>query len=226
MSDRDICQRITWVAAPCCLVTAHKGTPPLITSVQSGCAHLPLRTAAVYGVLGSDSRGRRAREPGLSSHHAVYTEPSKGVVVEVQISILLSGWEVGQGRRSGVFLGSKWGRGKRRHTLQLRNETFYGLTCSEFKGCVRENCRCWFRGIWSSDEKRKANRLLGSASRSEMGLPVTLSSRSPPAVGPRGGKGGGRRQSEQEEGQSNIFFEATSFTQTQLSLWEQDGGLD
>ena len=102
MSDRDICQRITWVAAPCCLVTAHKGTPPLITSVQSGCAHLPLRTAAVYGVLGSDSRGRRAREPGLSSHHAVYTEPSKGVVVEVQISILLSGWEVGQGRREGT----------------------------------------------------------------------------------------------------------------------------
>ena len=36
-----------------------------------------------------------------------------------------------------MFLGSKWGGGGR-HALQLRNETFHGLTCSEFKGCVRE----------------------------------------------------------------------------------------
>ena len=92
----------------------------------------------------------------------------------------------------------RWGG--RQPTLQLRNETFYGLTCSEFKGCVRENCRCWFRGIWSSDEKRKANKLLGSTSQSETGLPVTLSSRSPPAVGPRRSKGGGQGQREQEEG--------------------------
>lgn len=102
---------------------------------------------------------------------------------------------------AGCFLEANGVAGGRRHTLQLRNETFYGLTCSEFKGCVRENCRCWFRGIWSSDEKRKANKLLGSTSQSETGLPVTLSSRSPPAVGPRWGKGGGQGQREQEEGQ-------------------------
>lgn len=101
MSDRDICQLITWVVAPCYLIITHKGTLPLITSVQSGCAPLPLCTAAVDGVLGSDARGRRAREPGLSSHHAVYTEPSKGAVVEVQISILLSwlGGEAGKQER-------------------------------------------------------------------------------------------------------------------------------
>ena len=101
----------------------------------------------------------------------------------------------------GCFLEANGVMGGRRHTLQLRNETFHGLTCSEFKGCVRENCRCWFRGIWSSDEKRKANKLLGSSSQSETALQVTLSSRSPLAVCPRGGKGGGRGQREQEEGQ-------------------------
>lgn len=62
---------------------------PLITPVPSGCAHRPLRAIAVHGVLGSDWREGRVREPGLWSHHAVDTEPSKGAVGEVHISILL-----------------------------------------------------------------------------------------------------------------------------------------
>lgn len=116
--------------------------------------YLPLSKVPIYGVPGSEVRGRRAREPGLYSRYAVYIESSKGAVeVRISILLLLLGGGVGK-EEHGVFLGSKLGGG-RRHTLQLRNETFYGLTCSKFKGCVRENCRCWFCGIWSLDEKEK-----------------------------------------------------------------------
>lgn len=52
--------------------------------------------------------------------------------------------------------------GEGQHTLQLRDEAFYGFTCSKFKGCVKENCRCWFCGIWSLDEKAKQTNFLAA----------------------------------------------------------------
>lgn len=117
-----------WVVAFCYLFCTHREMMLLITSVLSGCAHVSLSTATIYGVLGvgSDSSDVRGSKGPIVS--VVFTERAKDAAVKVIFPFCRS-WEVGGAKAS---------------YIATRNESFYGLTCSKFKGYVRGNCRCWF----------------------------------------------------------------------------------
>lgn len=114
----------------------------LITSVLSGCAHVSLSTATIYGVLGvgSDSSDVKGSQGPILS--VVFTE-SQGLCCQGHSSILLVlGGGVGKKEQGTSW--KKMGWGVKASYIATRNETFCGLTYSKFKGYVRGKCRCWF----------------------------------------------------------------------------------
>lgn len=155
---------------------------------------VPLSALTVYGVLSSDAKGSLG--PVVCG---VYRE--RAGAPRPEFALPRAGVGRGVGKKGQAVSWGQMGWGEAPY-VATGNET-YGLTCSEFKGSVRGNCRCWFRGVWRLEEKEKQTAWqLISKRNCVASHPFP---QEPSALWAPEGEGGGGGQRQEEETVKPIF---------------------